>query len=304
MYISKERAIEFVVHQLKVGSIEEIENVMNNGTQSNRLELLNRILRASNREISFQNVYLLAKERRYVPDAEEIIKSGLAMYGGLCFDINPFFNFLLNALGYTSHLIAGSYTASPMTNSHVGVVVKGLDPEAPFNESSHLVDLGCGYPFFEAIPLHRLPQFYFQAGLEYQVQMVDGCYARLHKRGDTPPQGEASVMVGDWRKVFHFETAAQPLEYFPAFMKQVYMEDNSFHQSIVSVRFPETELCLVAIKANEMLTMKKMKTPDDCLKMERIPIDNMLSVFQDQFPHIPLEFVKRAIAYLAQKKLQ
>jgi len=54
MYISKERAIEFVVHQLKVGSIEEIENVMNNGTQSNRLELLNRILRASNREISFQ----------------------------------------------------------------------------------------------------------------------------------------------------------------------------------------------------------------------------------------------------------
>ena len=86
-----------------------------------------------NKIISFlQNVYLLAKKKLYVPEAEEIIQSGLAMYGGLCYDINPFFNFLLNALGYTSHLIGGQYTASPMTNCHVGVVVKGLDPDVPF----------------------------------------------------------------------------------------------------------------------------------------------------------------------------
>lgn len=63
------------------------------------------------------------------------------------------------------------------------------------DESSHLVDLGCGYPFFEAIPLHRLPQYYFQAGLEYQLQMVDGHYARLHKRGDTVPKGEVVFFV-------------------------------------------------------------------------------------------------------------
>ena len=136
------------------------------------------------------------------------------MYGGLCYDINPFFNFLFNALGYTSHLIAGSYTASKMSNCHVGVVVKGLDPEVALGttmseyfcykfdflqifvlirrieESSHLVDMGCGFPFFEAIPLHRLPQVYLQAGLEYQLQMVDGCYARLHRKGDTVPDGE------------------------------------------------------------------------------------------------------------------
>ena len=58
------------------------------------------------------------------------------------------------------------------------------------DESSHLVDLGCGYPFFEAIPLHRLPRSYSQAGLEYQLAIVDGQLARLHKRGDSVPEGE------------------------------------------------------------------------------------------------------------------
>lgn len=201
------------------------------------------------------------------------------------------------------------------------------------DESSHLVDLGCGYPFFEAIPLHRLPQYYFQAGLEYQLQMVDGHYARLHKRGDTVPKGEViffvikkmlsknqfaktsseiliflkfqnSVMVGEWRKVFHFQTVARNLEYFPAFMKQVYTEDNSFHQAIVSVRFPESELCLMAVRGNELLTMKTLTTINDCAKMEHAPINNLTAVFQDHFPHIPLEFVQRAITQLAHKKQQ
>jgi len=302
--ISKKRAVEFVAHQLKVGSVEEVENTLTNGTRSNRLELLNRILRASNREITFQNVYLIAKERCYVPGAEEIIDSGLAMYGGLCYDINPFFNFLFNALGYTSHLIGGQYTASPLTNCHAAVIVKGLDPEIPFDESSHLVDLGCGYPFFEAIPLHRLPRSYSQAGLEYQLAIVDGQLSRLHKRGDSAPEGEARIMVGEWRKVFHFEMEPRKLEFFPPFMKQVYVEDNPFHQSISSVRFPETGLCLVAVKDNELLTMKAAKTIDDSVKMEHVPIDNLSAVYREHFPNIPLEFVQRAVANLTQRQQQ
>ena len=80
-----------------------------------------------------QNISLMAKAERCVPDATGIIDSGLSMQGGICFDINTFINFLLNALGYTSHLIGGMYTATGLKNCHVAVVVKGLDSQFPFS---------------------------------------------------------------------------------------------------------------------------------------------------------------------------
>ena len=55
--ISKKRAIEFVVNQLEIASVEEVEMTLVSGTQSERLTLLNKIVRSSNREISFQVVF-------------------------------------------------------------------------------------------------------------------------------------------------------------------------------------------------------------------------------------------------------
>ena len=103
-------------------------------------------------------------------------------------------------------------------------------------------------------------------------------------------------MVGEWRQVFHFETTPRTLEFIRPFMKQVYEQENPFHESILSVRFPETEFSLLAIKRNEMLIMK-----DDMKVPERAPIDNMIEVFEKYFPRIPIELVERAIACLALK---
>ena len=58
------------------------------------------------------------------------------------------------------------------------------------DQSLHLVEVGCGFPTFEAVPLHRLPQTYRQVGLEFQSRIVDGRYVRLHRRGDAPPPDE------------------------------------------------------------------------------------------------------------------
>ena len=72
----------------------------------------------------------MAAEVPHVPTKEEIVKSGLALEGGVCYTLNAFMDLLLNALGYDSHLISGQYTASAENNRHVAIVVEGLDKTA------------------------------------------------------------------------------------------------------------------------------------------------------------------------------
>ena len=76
-----------------------------------------------------QNLSLLSTDEqvRHVPTPSEVLQSGLSLQGGVCFHINVFIHYLLQALGYDSYLIAGTYSASKSQNNHVAVVVKGLD---------------------------------------------------------------------------------------------------------------------------------------------------------------------------------
>lgn len=62
----------------------------------------------------------------------EILRDGLRLQGGVCFNLNVFAKLLLDALGYDTYLIGGIYTACGRPNNHVAVVVRGLDPSVPY----------------------------------------------------------------------------------------------------------------------------------------------------------------------------
>ncbi len=63
--------------------------------------------------------------------------------GGVCFELASMFELLLRTLGYQSTLILGAVT---FPGAHQAVVVE-------LDEGRYLVDVGCGSPLFEPIPL-------------------------------------------------------------------------------------------------------------------------------------------------------
>ena len=63
--------------------------------------------------------------------------------GGVCFELASMFERLLRSLGYRSTLVLGQVT---FPGAHQAVVVE-------LDEGKYLVDVGCGSPLYEPIPL-------------------------------------------------------------------------------------------------------------------------------------------------------
>ena len=49
----------------------------------------------------------VAVEERHVPSLEEVVAKGLALEGGVCYDLNTFMCVLLRALGYQADVLDG-----------------------------------------------------------------------------------------------------------------------------------------------------------------------------------------------------
>lgn len=296
--LSKADAVDFVSGKLQVGPTSEVLQALT----ERPLELVNRICRASFHHLAFQNVSLLASKERKVPTVPEILRDGLRLQGGVCFNLNVFAKLLLDALGYDTYLIGGIYTACGRPNNHVAVVVRGLDPSVPYDQSLHLVEVGCGFPTFEAVPLHRLPQTYRQVGLEFQYRIVDGRYVRLHRRGDAPPPDEVAVMFGEWRRVFDLEPTPRSLDFFPSFMETIFVvaEGNGFFESIRACRFPMTSSSgtdeaegsgRVAVSRERLL----LGSFDAGVET---PLDDVADALRRHFVHIPHQHVRDAVDFL------
>ena len=70
-----------------------------------------------------------------MPDEEEVLKSGLSLQGGVCYHMNVFMDMLLKALGYTTHFITGLLSPTNQHNSHIAIVVEGLDDLVKFGSA-------------------------------------------------------------------------------------------------------------------------------------------------------------------------
>ncbi len=79
--------------------------------------------------------------------------------GGVCFEVAEMVSTLLGELGYERHVVLGQIT---FPASHQAVVVR-------LREGPYMIDLGCGAPLPDPIPLIRTSE-YHAAGLSYRFR--------------------------------------------------------------------------------------------------------------------------------------
>ncbi len=134
--------------------------------ESPSLDWLRRFGAAHLRAVPFCNVTSIL--RRSAADGETVPpvdrESQLAAWeqrtgGGVCFEVAEMVSTLLRELGYETHIVLGQIT---FPASHQAVVVR-------LREGPYMVDLGCGAPLPEPIPLIRESEYHV-AGLGYRFR--------------------------------------------------------------------------------------------------------------------------------------
>ena len=137
--LSRQEAEWFAIEVLKVPfTVERVKY--------DPISLLNELTRAFHATIPFQDISLLsmpAKERS-MPTVEQIKEDVFAGRGGLCYTLNTFMKLFLEALGYAAHHISCTVVE---IGDHI---MTRVDIEG----NMFLVDVGCGYPTFEAVPVN------------------------------------------------------------------------------------------------------------------------------------------------------
>ncbi|XP_074654997.1 uncharacterized protein LOC141908729 [Tubulanus polymorphus] len=121
-----------------------------NGMKKERLDFLNRIILAIYHATPFQSISLLSMDpdTRHVPTWLEIKDAMFTKQGGLCLVLNAFLHELLLALGFEVY-IAYSLDYFDINCDHIVVIAENVS--APGDR--YLVDVGFGYPIFEALSL-------------------------------------------------------------------------------------------------------------------------------------------------------
>lgn len=97
--------------------------------------------------------------------------------GGLCYTLNVFIKYLLDALGYDVSFVSGAIKAP---NNHILVIIANLMKPG----DRYLIDAGIGYPTFDPVPLDFEKESYTYAHsfLEYKCIWEDGKVILCHKK--------------------------------------------------------------------------------------------------------------------------
>ncbi|CAL4135290.1 unnamed protein product, partial [Meganyctiphanes norvegica] len=92
------------------------------------LQNLTRLVLAFQENVPFQNISIIATavQDRHVPSLEEVVAKGLALEGGVCFDLNVFMCMLLRVKGYQADVLDGTYCAAPTRHTHVVLLVHNI----------------------------------------------------------------------------------------------------------------------------------------------------------------------------------
>jgi arylamine N-acetyltransferase len=152
---------------------------------------LTALTRAHVKAIRFENITSLRRRASRpngpvpLPDPDVLLTNWEHMRGGgVCYELASMFDRLLRTLGYQSSLILGAVT---FPGAHQAVVV-GL------NEGRYLVDVGCGSPLFEPIPLDG-EVIVRRLGLGYRFRQAE--------QPDTWVQDR--FIEGDWAPLFRYD---------------------------------------------------------------------------------------------------
>ena len=211
--------------------------------QNDPLGFLNEIIHAFHLNVPFQSITLMSKPThlRDKPTLEEIKEDVISKRGGLCYTLNSFMKYLLEALGYKAYHIACHIVRE---NDHILTVVE-------IQTVKYLVDVGVGYPTFEAIPLNfeKESELYHHSFLHYKFvrdysTAGHDTIIRLHKKGTTSYENVTETDTL-WRKVGSIDLIPREFAYFnePMTMSFRFFESGRviFHTSLRLVVFTKED---------------------------------------------------------------
>ena len=261
------------------------------------LYVLNELIRAFHFKVPFQNIGLLAKSfgTQDIPTLEEIKKDGLTGVGGLCYTNNVFFCNLLQTLGYHTHLVSG--TCNPKhPNNHIATVVNDV---AELGDK-YLVDVGCGYPTLQAVPLdfENESPIYRSIFLQYKfVKLGPGHYERQHllNFGNERVISLQSTCYSEkWERYYDFEDVSRDLGHFKPAMTEVYKD--RFLRKFRVLNFSDSSMTAVkefGWKCVE-LQFNVEGEPEEIIMEEE---DTIVKAVSKRLPHCNLDCIERALTH-------
>ena len=231
--LSLQEAESFAVEVLKVPyKAERVKN--------DPVSLLNEMIKTFHATIPFQDISLIsvpAKERS-MPSVEQIKEDVFAGRGGLCYTLNTFMKLFLEALGYAVHHIA-STVRTPC--DHIVTLVE-------IKENLFLVDVGCGYPTFEAIPVNFEEEsaVYKHSFSEYKFvkSKETSDLIRLHHAEADAKMVNNKPVIDGWWSFYHIDLTPRSLDFFIESMTRVYTsaKATAFHTSLRLAVFPDLKM--------------------------------------------------------------
>ncbi len=227
--LSQEEAVYFTSEVL--GIEKPIER-----KRADALTFLNELIVRFQEVIPFQSLSLIAESPhlRRRPTLEEIKRDVMCRKGGLCYGLNAFMKFLLEALEYDVYFVIADIAAP---ENHMITIVRNLNSDGG---DQYLVDVGVGWPTLEAIPLDFV---YKHSFLEYKFAREGQKLSRWHRTSsktdvDTLPVKKEDV-EGNWKRVVKIDMTPRNLTYFDAPMDVVYTSAaaSPFHTSLRIVSY-------------------------------------------------------------------
>ncbi len=281
--LSLEEAVHFVTEVLGIESPIERKQTDPHG-------FLNELILRYHETIPFQSLSLIAVNplSRRRPTFDETKQAVTTTRGGLCYSLNTFMKFLLEALGYEVYFVCSSIVES---DNHIVTIVCNLIAHG----DRYLVDVGSGYPTFEAIPLdfesespvykHSFIVYKFVREGERQINRWH------HSKTESMPVNPED-QVGKWKRVIKIDLTPRDIDSFDAPMDVVYTDPSrtSFHKSLRATVFSNQKA--VCIKDMSLLL------EDDSHRLLEIKFADQKALLQAVQKYFPLLYSTAVSALL------
>ena len=292
--LSETEAVTFVCDKLFAF---EDGIAMRHSMKEDSLNVLNKLIRTFHFKVPFQNIGLLAKSfgTQDIPTSEEIKSDGLTGVGGLCYTNNVFFCNLLQAIGYRTQLVSG--TCNPKhPNNHIATLVNDV---AELGDK-YLVDVGCGYPTLQAVPLgfENESPVYKNIFLQYKfVKLGSGHYERQHLLNlgkERLISLQSSCYSEKWERYYDFEDVPRDLSYFKPAMTEVYKD--RFLRKFRALNFSDSSMAAVKEHGWKCvdLQFKVEEEPEEIIMEEE---DTIVRAASKKLPQYDSDFIERALTH-------
>ncbi|XP_077984596.1 uncharacterized protein LOC144439200 [Glandiceps talaboti] len=219
----------------------------------------------------------------------------LSTVGGLCVTNNTAFKFLLEALGYDVHFISGTIRVAGVPPSYEGTHMLSVVNNVVKDGDTFMVDVGCGFPTFEAIPLDFDVEspVYRQSFLQFKFVKKGDTVERYHLRHCQDKLIAHDHDTNEWDCFYHFTSISVEFDDCLSAVSKVYTPSprrSSFHRSLSLVCFKKGKC--TAFKDDSLLE----EGDDNRLHKRKCEsIDEMKNIVVKLCPQIPVDQIAKAL---------